>query len=81
MYLDSGREQFGLIEYFVFVQQRLIAIVIPLIPIQISCRQHYGLATYVLDMLSFLTPVKISGSIKCCFVDAFCKKCLCKLWD
>ena len=76
MYWDSGVKHFGLIEYFAFVQQRLIAILKPLIPVQTSCKQHFHLSTDVLDTLSFLMPVARMDSIKCCFVEDFSAKCL-----
>ena len=76
MYMDSGVKHFGLIEYFAFVQQRLIAILNPLIPVRTSCKQHFHLSTDVLDTLSFIIPVARMDSVKCCFVEEFTAKCL-----
>ena len=75
-YSDSGAKRFALIEHYVFVQNRLIAILKPLLPVSVSCQQHFNLTTTALDSFLYLSPVTKGQCVKCCFVEQFIAKCL-----
>lgn len=59
-----------------FVHHKVIAVLKPLLPISITCKNHFNLNSTVLDSVSVLTPVVKSSIVKCCLVESFIKKCL-----
>lgn len=76
-YLDQdGLNKFALINYFVFICEKVIAVIRPLIPLSVTSKQHFDLTNSVLDDIPFLTPVKKDNSVKCCFVEDFVSKCV-----
>ena len=76
LYQSDAQERFGIIEYFVFLHQKIIAVLKLLSPISVTCKDHFNLSTTVLDTVSFLTPVVKSNTVECCFVEDFVNKCL-----
>lgn len=76
LYLDDGQEKFAIIEYFVFIHHKVIALLKPLLPISITCKDHFNVSSTVLDSVLVLTPIVKSNVVKCCFVGSFIKKCL-----
>ena len=75
-YSDNGTKKFAFIEYFVHLQQRVIAVLKPLSPLQVTCKDHFGLTTAVLDSSVFITPVNIENTIEICFAEDISAKCL-----
>ena len=74
-YLDSdGSNKFGLIEYFIFVHNKVVVVLQELNPVS-SCKEHFQLSTMGLDVMSFLFPVK-TGERVFCFVQDITSKCL-----
>lgn len=76
VYSDGEAKQYALIEHFVFVNHRLVAILKPLSLIPVARKDHFDVSTTALDTLSFLIPVVITDVVKCCFVEKFISKCL-----
>ena len=72
VYTDSGREQFGSVDNFVLINNRVIAI---LRPLSLSCKQHLALSTTAFDTLPYLQPVTKSESFKCCFMEQLVATC------
>ena len=59
VYLDNeGQNRFALIENFVFIHKKIIAILTALSPLPIICKEKFGILTTALDNVSFLTRVK-----------------------
>lgn len=76
-YLDRNKlKKFALIEYFVYIHQRVIAVLKPLLPLHISCKEHFNLTTTVLDTVSFMYPVRVADSYSFCFAEDIVSKCL-----
>ena len=72
-YSDSdGTSNFGLIECFVVVDSKVIAVFHPLIPVTTS-QQYFNCTNSVLD---FILPVTTESSFKCCFVEDIVRKCI-----
>ena len=68
LYRNDEQEKFGLIEYFLFLHHKIIAVLKLLSPIPVTCKSHFNLSTTVLDTVSFLTPVVKTNPVECCFV-------------
>ena len=67
-YFDKNHsKKIAFIEYFIFVHQKVIAVLKPLLPLHVSCQKHFHLNTNV--SVSFLHPVCIVDSYSFCFVD------------
>ena len=75
-YIKGGNHEYGVIEYFLLINNRIIAVLRPLTPLSVSCRQHFALSTTALDTLSYLIPVTSVGTFKCCFIEDFVQTCL-----
>ena len=52
------------------------ALLKPLVPMHVSCKEHFQLTTSIVDTLSFLHPVCIADSYSFCLVDDIINKCL-----
>ena len=76
LYQNDEQEEFGLIEYFLFLHHKIIVVLKLLSPIPVTCKSHFNLSTTVLDTVSFLTPVVKTNTVECCFVEDFVRKCL-----
>ena len=75
IYCDGGRQHFAIVDSFVMINNRLIAILLPLIPHSLSCKEYFNLST-VVELLSHLIPVTKGNSFKCCFIEQFVCTCL-----
>lgn len=74
-YLDcDGCNRFGLIEFFIFIHNKVISVLQQLVPVS-SCKEHFGLTTTALDSTSFLIPVS-TGERAFCFVQDIVNKCI-----
>ena len=73
---SASTTKYAFIEYFVYVQERVIAILTPLKPLHIACQDHFHLTTDALDKVLFLVPVEIESSVCVCFVEDIKAKCL-----
>ena len=77
MYYDLNRfKRFALIEYFVFVHNRVIAVLTPLSPLDVTCEDHFYLSTTVIDKVAYLHPVTVEDFYCFCFVEDIICKCL-----
>lgn len=77
IYMDQNNlNKFALIEYFVYIHQRVIAVLKPLIPLYACCKEHFNLSTTIVDDVSFLNPVTIGDSYSFCFAEDIVCKCL-----
>lgn len=73
----SGSTSFALIDYFVFVHNKVIAILKPLQTIETTCKEHFKLTTSALDAVGHIVPVQIDESSVCvCFLEQILSKCL-----
>ncbi len=72
----TGAKEFAFIEYFVHIQQRTIAILASLVPIQTNCTDHFQLSTSVLDTAGYISPVERETATKVCYVEDIMSKCL-----
>ena len=50
---SNGLNKFGLIEYFVFVCEQVIAVIKPLTPLPESAKSHFDFTNSVLDDVSY----------------------------
>ena len=67
-YLDNeGQSRFALIEYFVFIHNKVMAILTPLCRISLSCKDHFHVTTNAIDLVSFIVPVSVCNSMEFCF--------------
>ena len=64
MYCSNGQERFG-IEYFLFLHNKVFAVLKLLIPITTTCKNHFSLSSSVLDSVKFITPVSKSNIVFC----------------
>lgn len=76
LYRSGEQEKLGIIEYYLFLHHRIIAVLKLLSPISVTCKSHFDLNTTVLDNVSYLTPVVKTNTVECCFVEDFATKCL-----
>ena len=77
IYMDQNKlNKFALIEYFVYIHQRVIAVLKPLLPLHACCKEHFNLSTTIVDDASFLNPVTIGDSYSFCFAEDIVCKCL-----
>ena len=74
---NSTLRKFGAIQYFLYVQRKVIAILKPLSPIRgLSCKEHFDLNTTAIDIASFLHPVNTEDRFDVCFAESIVCKCL-----
>ena len=73
---DNGARQFAFIEYFLHLHQRVIAVLTPLRPLQVTCKSHFGLTTNAVDYSALISPVSIENTCKLCFVEDILTKTL-----
>ena len=71
VYLSESRRQYAFIDYFVYVHDKVFAILTQLKALIVTCQEHFGFATPV----SFV-PVERDESIDICSVDCIIAKCL-----
>lgn len=61
--------KFGLIQYFVYIQEKVIAILKPLSLLHTTCKDHFDLSTTGVDTVSYLHPVCTEDTFDVCFVE------------
>ena len=71
MYLSSENKHYAFIDFFVYVHEKVFAILKPLKVLTVTCKEHFSIGTPV-----SLIPVQREDSIKVCFVDNILAKCL-----
>ena len=76
VYDKNNSKQFGSIEYFVFIHEKVVAVLKPILPLNVNCKEHFNLSTTILDEISFVHPVYVSHTFTFCFVEEIVSKCL-----
>lgn len=75
---QSNSRKFAFIEYFLFIDKKVIAVLRKLLPIHTTCKEHCDLNTSVVDTASFLYPVSIEDRFDACLVEDILGKCFFK---
>lgn len=60
----------------VYIHNKLFSILTPLIPLHVTCKDHFVLSNDAFDDVSCLIPVNIENSVHVCFVENILSKCL-----
>ena len=71
-YCNSGETSYGLIECFLAVRDKVVAVLHPVSKLSSSVSSPFCTA----PGMSFIIPVTIDSDFKCCFVDDILFKCL-----
>ena len=69
----DGSKKYAFIDYFVYVYNRVVSVLIPLHPIQTTCKDHFKLS---LDAVRHITTVQTQNSVCVCFTENILAKCL-----
>ena len=64
--------KFAAIEYFLFIEKKILAVLKPLTPLPVTSQDHFDIS---ID-LSFIHPVFMADGFTVCFVEDIICKCL-----
>lgn len=42
VYNKNNSKQFGSIEYFVFIHEKVVAVLKPILPLNVNCKEHFN---------------------------------------
>ena len=76
MYMGAKNNNYAFIDYFVYVNNRIVAVLIPLRAMQTTCKEHFKLTCSSLDDVGYITPVQMQNSVRVCFSEKILAKCL-----
>ena len=73
-YLDNGVRKYASIKYFLYTCQKVLAVLNPLLPLELTFSETFGLHT-ALSSQSFI-PVRVADKIELCCAEDILTKCL-----
>lgn len=76
LFNSDGVTKYGLIEFFLYIACKVVVVLKPLVPMQISLKEHFNLTTTALDCQPFIIPVNIENTVGFCFAEDILCKCI-----